>query len=168
VEQLDAKQRLRQETLSAATQNSFREKDKERRRHSVEQAHRESNEAQSCSKTLNTLTERLEQGYSKSFEVVQRRVGLNKQHADRVEATLNQVLLNEQRRVSAQLHKAVQKARPPITRNMSRRPSSRTRCTKSPKSSRRSSPSTPTPSHQSKANCGRTMRSRRDDRRRRS
>lgn len=65
MKQLDAKQQRRQqETLGVATQNSFGEKDKERRRHSVEQAHRESNEAQSCSKTLNTLTERLEQGYS--------------------------------------------------------------------------------------------------------
>lgn len=52
MKQLDAKQQRRQqETLGVATQNSFGEKDKERRRHSVEQAHRESNEAQSCSKS---------------------------------------------------------------------------------------------------------------------
>jgi hypothetical protein len=109
--QLDAKQRLRQETLSLSNQNGFREKDKERRRHSVERVYKESNEAQICSKTLNTLKDKLEQSFSKSFEYVQRRVELNKQHAGKVEATLNQVIQNDQRRVNDQLQKVVLKSK---------------------------------------------------------
>lgn len=107
----EKQQHQRDKTLSDAKQNGFRVRDQERRRHSVERNLKESNEAQSCVKTLNSLKDKLQTSYSKSVESAQRRVDHNKQHTEKVESVLLQSILNEQRRVEEQLQKVIEKSK---------------------------------------------------------
>eukprot|EP00359_Climacostomum_virens_P008032 CAMPEP_0204915272 /NCGR_PEP_ID=MMETSP1397-20131031/13298_1 /ASSEMBLY_ACC=CAM_ASM_000891 /TAXON_ID=49980 /ORGANISM="Climacostomum Climacostomum virens, Strain Stock W-24" /LENGTH=501 /DNA_ID=CAMNT_0052087235 /DNA_START=68 /DNA_END=1573 /DNA_ORIENTATION=- len=111
MQRFEREQQKREKTLSEVNQNGFRMRDQERRRHSVERLIKESNDAQYCAKTLTSLKDKLDHGFTKSNEFAQRRIELNKQHAEKVDMTLYQSLMNEQKRTEEQLQKMVEKSK---------------------------------------------------------
>lgn len=111
MKRFERQQKRREMALSETKQNGFRIRDKERRRHSAERLIKETSDAESCQKTLTSLKDKLDLSFSKSTEFSQRRVDRNKQHTEKVEATLHQSLMAEQRRIEEQLLRVIDKVK---------------------------------------------------------